>query len=134
MLKDAWEGDPLTQDIRIVWGNVVHDIQGQYDVHGNPIPYLHVQALHSGGRQVSLGGSRGSKHEKTGSLIAALRVPEGQGTVDGHDMLSIAGDAFQGKKSPNGVWFRNVTYVDVGTDRAWYLITMTATFIYDLIR
>lgn len=134
MLKDAWETNSETALIPIMWGNVAHDYQGQPDIFGNQLPFLHVQALHTPSRQVSLGGSMGSRFEHTGSLVASLRYPEGKGTVLAHDLISVAGDAFMGKRSPGGVWFRNPGYSDIGTDRTWYVITMTTTFVYDLIR
>ena len=135
MLKDAWEQSYLTLEIPIVWGNVAHNIQGAPDLFGNQTPFLHVQALHSSGRTASLRGSRGQKHEKSGTLIAAYRFPEGGGgNADALDVIGIIEEAFMGKRSPNGVWFRNTQTSDVGTDRTWYVMTMTTNFLYDLIR
>ncbi len=135
MLFDAWGASSLTLDKTIVWGNVAHDIQGAPDPWSNQTPFLHVQVLHAAGQQVSLRGSRGAKFEKTGSIIAAYRFPEGGGgNVEALDVIDVLERAFAGKSSPNGVWFRRPTTSDVGTDRTWYVITFSINFQYDLIR
>jgi hypothetical protein len=68
-------------------------------------------------------------------LLASYRFPEGGGgNSEALDVIRVIEDAFAGKRSPNGVWFRNPTTSDVGTDRTWYVMTFTTNFLYDLIR
>ncbi len=139
MLKDAWELDASTTAIPIVWGNVAHDYNGQFDAAGDPIPWLNAQCLHETSTRASLRGQAGpgtpagSRNVEEGSVITGLHAAEGEGNAAPSALISVAKRAFQGKRSPNGVVFINPQLTDLGRQGTWYLITMTATFRYDLI-
>lgn len=139
MLQDAWLLDVNTAPIPIVWGNVAHDYNGQFDAAGDPIPWLNAQCLHETSTKASLrgqvapGAQGGSRYVEEGSVIAGLHAAEGEGNAAPTALISVAKRAFQGKRSPNGVTFVNPQLTDLGRIGTWYLITMTATFRYDLI-
>lgn len=135
MIQDAWELDGRTQPIPIVWDNVAHDYQGAPDFHGNQLPWLLVTVTNESARKVSLKGTGGgSRFEHQGSIIAALHTPRGKGTVGPLPLISVVGDTFQGKRSPNGVTFHQVQYTNGGNSGAFYVTAMTAEFRYDQIR
>lgn len=139
MLRDAWLANVNTAPIDIVWGNVAHDYKGQFDGNGDPIPWLNAQCLHETSLKRSLRGQgapgvpAGSRYEQEGSVVAGLHYPEGEGNLAPLGLISVAQRAFQGKRSPNGVTFSEVQLTDIGPVGTWYLVTMTATFRYDLI-
>jgi hypothetical protein len=133
MLKDAWEADPSTTAIPILWGNVAVDPPGDTDVNGDPLPYLATEYLHEFEKKVSLKGLTGSRYEVEGTLMAAIHTGEGDGPSAGLPLIAVLMSTFRGKRSPLGVTFHNVEKVTVGKQGVYYVIMMTATFRYDLI-
>lgn len=134
ILKDAWEADILTTGIEIVWGNVAPDRQGTTDVDGNPIPYLRVETIHETSRTASLKGPVGTKREYQGTLLALLHIQADKGAIHALPLISVVDDAFNGTKSPGGVWFRQPKINPIGPQGTWYVMAATVIFIYDLIR
>lgn len=134
MIKEAWDLSPYTLNYDIVWGNVAADYNGQNDLHGNPIPWMHVQCLHESSKKVSLKGPAGSRFQNTGTLICNVHVAEGKGAIHAHPLIQVVSDAFQGKASPNGVWFRRPQVTDIGFLGTWYIVSFNTTFLYDLVR
>jgi hypothetical protein len=134
MLLDAWEQDPDTSPIPIVWGNVAPDKQGGADLFNNPVPYMRVETIHESSRTASLRGGAGARREYSGSLVALLHIQVDKGSVHALPLISVASDAFTGTKSPGGVWFRNPRINSIGPQGTWYVTALTVTFIYDLIR
>lgn len=134
MLLEAWDASPLTTLIPIVWGDVVQNRQGVPDPLKNPSSFIHVQVLHEDARKVSLRGPAGSRFQQVGTIAAFLYVAGRKGGIHARPLISVAASAFQGKASPNGVWFRNTRTPDMGPQGTWYVVAMTTTFLYDLIR
>jgi hypothetical protein len=93
-----------------------------------------VEVVHESARKVSLRGANGSRYEHLGSIMASLYYPRGKNVVSALPLISVVGDTFQGKRSPGGVWFRNVQYNHVGNQGAYNITAMTADFLYDQIR
>lgn len=134
MLLDAWTESPETQLIPIVWGDVVAPKQGSVDYFDGTDPYLRAELLYSTSSTASLRGPNGSRREHTGQLVALLHIQGGRGYAHALPLISVAQDAFTGKASPGGVWFRNPQITNIGRQGTWYIMSMTVTFIYDLIR
>ena len=134
MLLDAWTESPETQLIPIVWGDVVSVKQGTVDYFKGTEPYLRAELFHESSRKASLRGPSGSRREHSGTLAAFLHIQGGKGYANALPLISVAQDAFDGKASPSGVWFRNPEITNIGRQGTWYVMSMTATFIYDLIR
>jgi len=134
MLMDAWRGDPDTLEIPLLWGNVAHDRQGVADAFGNPSPFLRVETIHETSRTASLKGAAGSRREYQGSLVALLHIQADKGAIHALPLISVVADAFTGTSSPGGVWFRNPRINQIGPQGTWYVVAVTVTFIYDLIR
>jgi len=49
-------------------------------------------------------------------------------------MAESARDAYQGIRTPGGVWFRNATTREIGNDRAWYNVNAVIQFQYDEVK
>lgn len=134
VLLDAWTANSTTDDIKLVWANVVSGRHGQVDHFSNPDPYLLVETLYETMRTTSLKSSRGAKREHQGSLLALLHIQAGRGYSCALPLISVAQDAFTGTSTPGGVWFRNPRITNIGQQGTWYVMSMTVTFVYDLIR
>ena len=134
MVKLAWDEDPRTSQIPVLWDTVAADVPGQLDHHGNPTHWLGVEHKHYLSTTTSLRGPNGAVHENEGTVIMGLRIQTDRGMVWAEPYLGVLYDALQGKRSPNGVRYRNVQRVDIGRVGAWYIMSVTADFFYDLIR
>lgn len=132
MLLDAWSANERTECIPIVWGNVVSGKQGAVDHYNNPDPYMRVEIVHQTSRTGSLKGPVGTKREYEGLVAAFLHIQAGKGYIQALPLISVAESAFKGTKSPSGVWFRQPRITNIGLQGTWYVVSMTATFLYDL--
>ena len=134
MLFDEWTKNPCTEDIPMVWGDVVASKQGGVDYNSGAVPYLRVELLYETSRKTSLKSRRGAKREHRGTLVAHLHTQSGLGYSNALPFISVAQDTFDGIASPGGVWFRNPQITNIGRQGTWYVTSMTVTFMYDLIR
>lgn len=96
-------------------------------------------------RQTLTGGAGTVRYERRGLLTVQLHVPidDGQALRLGPKLAKIIVDAYEGKHSPSGVWFRNVRIQEIGTASGGlatqrsserYQINVYAEFIYDEIK
>ena len=134
MLFDEWSKNPCTEEVPIVWGDVVADRQGGLNYANGATPYLRAELLYETSRKTSLKGRGGAKREHRGLLVALLHTQAGLGYSNALPLISVAQDIFDGTSSPGGVWFRNPHITNIGRQGTWYVTSMTVTFIYDLIR
>jgi hypothetical protein len=61
-------------------------------------------------------------------------VPNGQGVTLADRLCKIAAEAFEGRHTPGGVWFRNVRMREVGPDGPWVQHNVVAEFTYDELK
>ena len=134
ILLDAWKDNSTTSQIPIVWGNVVNERQGTVDYFEQTEPWLLVETIYETAITASLKGSSGIKRTHRGMIVAIIYVQLGKGAVHALPLISVAADAFEGIKTPGGVWFRNPQISTIGKDGTWYTMSMDAKFEYDLIR
>lgn len=50
------------------------------------------------------------------------------------EYASAVRDAFQGRASDSGVWFRNCKATEVGQDKSWFQANSSITFDYDEVK
>lgn len=87
---------------------------------------------HNSGQQESIGGPLGgSRYVRGGLALVQIFAETGKGLSQADELAKVAADAFEGKSTPGGVWFRRVRMREVGPDRAWYQVNVTAEFVYD---
>lgn len=130
----AWEGDPLSQDIPVLYWDTKSQIPGTGDSDDNPDPWARITVQHSQGNQASLVNHLGrQRYEQTGVVTIQIFTPLGTGLSLNQKLSKIAADAFRGKKTPGGVWFRNVRPNEVGESGAWFQTNILAEFEYDEI-
>ena len=90
---------------------------------------------HTLGQQGSLsGGLSTTRWEREGILAIQIFVPRGRGLSEGYDLAKVVADAYEGAQTPGGVWFRDVTVNEIGTDGSFVQVNVTMTFTYDEIK
>lgn len=91
---------------------------------------VHIQ--HNLGTQSTIGGPIGtSLFRRDGLLTVQIFTPIGKGLSQADALAKVAIDAFEGKSTPNGVWFRKVRMREIGPDRSWFNVNVYAEFNYD---
>ena len=90
---------------------------------------------HAGGGQATLSGSLGQqRYKRTGVVIVQIFTPSSEGLFSSDNSAKVIMDAFDGKSSENGVWFKNVRFVEVGPDGDFYQCNVLIDFEYDEIK
>jgi hypothetical protein len=74
-----------------------------------------------------------NRYTASGIVVIQLFCPRSiAGSYQTGGLLAqVARNAFRGKESPNGVWFRNATVKDVSPEDAYWRFNMTCNFVYD---
>lgn len=68
---------------------------------------------------------------REGTITVQIFTRFGEGLVNADATAKVAVDAFQGKSTPGGVWFRNVRYTEIGQDGDWFQTQVLADFEYN---
>lgn len=86
--------------------------------------------------QASLAGESGKKRwGRRGTIMVQCFARLTAGSIDkATDMACAVRDAFQGRATDSGVWFRNCSIREVGADLSWYQVNATITFDYDEVK
>jgi len=125
MLKTAWDSTGYT----VVWP----DKGGEKPV--NPEPWLQVKLAHSLGTQETLGNHLGQRlWKRRGRLFCQIATPSGDGATEAYGLAKTVGDAFEGKKSPSGIWFVRTSINELGNSGDWYLINVITDFEYNELK
>lgn len=88
----------------------------------------------AGGIQSLTGGLSTTNYERTGLMVVSIFIPNGNGLSLGRSLSKTVADAFEGKSTASGVWFRNIRVVEVGPDNEWYQFNVVIEFIYDEVK
>lgn len=131
LFRQAWE---VTAGHSCDWPN------HKSDEHAGNETWARWAVDYVGGRQASMGGSGGRKFSKTGLIYVDVFTPLGAGLTIARQAAQIAVDAYEGKRTPNDVWFRNVRIESEGHGeggggkKSWWTTTVVAEFTYDYLR
>lgn len=94
-----------------------------------------ISIQHSDGFQGSLSGADGARRwRREGQLHVQVFAPGVTGRNRARAIACTLRDAFQGKGTASGVWFRRVNAKDIGKDKNWYNWTMSLRFTYDEVK
>lgn len=93
--------------------------------------FARVDVTHSFGFQSTLGAVGGRSFRRTGTITVIIHTPIGKGLQEGYDLAKIVSDAFEGQSTNGGVWFRNVSVNESGTDGMFALTNVLIDFQYD---
>lgn len=61
-------------------------------------------------------------------------VSTGRGLGIAESLAILAKNAFEGKTSPGGIWFRKCRTNEVGSEDGWFQVNAVAEFSYDEVR
>lgn len=86
---------------------------------------------HVTGRQETLGGIGNRAFQRTGIIFLQIFTRVGNGLHESYQLAKVMADGFEGKSSPNGVWFRNVRINEVGKDGTFSQTNVTIEFQYN---
>lgn len=135
MLRAAWEANAGA-----VTGGETPEIIWQGTEKNDPpsleFPYARVSIRHLGGGQSSLGGVGNRRFNRYGFVFVQVYVPLG---IRNHLTIAlglgkIAKDAFEGRSSPGGIWFRSCRVNELGSMDGWFQVNAVAEFTYDEVK
>lgn len=99
------------------------------------LPWLRAVLRHGASFQATLSGATGKRRfRRTGTLVVQCFDIVGQGLAPGGDLPKIVQDAYEGKTSPTGVIFRNVSINEIGPDGDFFQTNVVINFEYDEIK
>ena len=98
-------------------------------------PWARVSVLMGdGGGQRTLSEPGRRTFERLGVAVVQVFGVKAKGVTTPLRLAKIALDAFEGEKTPGGVWFRNARIVTVGPGRDAYQVNAVVEFAFDEIK
>jgi hypothetical protein len=89
---------------------------------------------HVTGGQKTLGGVGHRSFARSGLIFLQIFTRIGKGLPESYQLAKVMADAFEGKSSENGVWFRNVALNEVGKDGTFSQATVKIEFEYNEVK
>lgn len=93
-------------------------------------PFFRVYVRHLTSGQRTLGGTGHRMFGRNGILTVQIYIPIANGLQESYQLGKVVIDAFEGKSSPNGVWFRRTRINEVGKDGMFHLTNAIVDFEY----
>lgn len=124
LLNTAWAAGASTYPI--LWDDRV----------GNPDPskkaWARVFIRHNQGDQETLSNPIGTRlFRRDGIINVQIFTATGDGLKTSDALAKIVADAYEGKATSNGVWFKNVRLRENGVDGNWYQVNVLIDFEYN---
>ncbi len=127
--KEAWDAGEDSEDLLVIYDDV------KKEVPKDGAAWARVTVRHNSSVQSTLSGQTGKRRfEKNGTITVQIFTPYGKGLSLSDNLAIIAVDAFEGKATDSGIWFRNVRANEIGNDGPWFQTNVIAEFIYDQIK
>lgn len=86
---------------------------------------------HVTGRQETIGGIGNRAFLRSGIIFLQVFTRIGNGLQESYRLAKVLTDAFEGKSSSGGVWFRNIRINEVGKDGAFTQLNVIIEFQYN---
>jgi len=138
-LRTAWLANGATVDVLVFYPDTVVGVKGlagtkvAQPVSGSPWARVTLQHVTSG--QTSLADNTSKKiFTRNGVLTVQVFTPYGTGLTKSDTLTKVVQDAFEGKATLNGVWFRNVRANEIGQDGEWHQTNVLVEFTYDEVK
>lgn len=130
LLNTAWLADSASQNLTLYFPD-----KPEQPVPSGSLGYARAQVQHATGGQASLAGDSGtSRQEKSGVLTVQIFTQFGKGLSLNDQLVDIVENAYEGKATTSGIWFRNVRSTEIGKSGEWFQTNVLIDFEYDLIR
>lgn len=99
-------------------------------------PWARVTVSHNISPQRTFGEEGNRRFDRLGIVTVQVFTPMSieQSVTLAEELGVIARDAFEGRSTPGGVWFRNARLQEVGRDGPWWQLNVTAEFSYDELK
>jgi len=120
---EVWEqGVP-----EIVWQGVSTD----GDVARSDVPWARFSMLHNEAPQRTFGTT--ARFERMGVIIVQVFSPTSfeEGLEIAEGLAVVARNAYEGRTTPSGVWFRNSRLQEAGVTKPWWQVNMSTEFTYE---
>jgi hypothetical protein len=100
------------------------------------VSYARASVKHFTGTQGSLGGTGNRRFNRTGAVFIQTFAPLGIGNplTIAVRLGRIALEAFEGRSSPGGIWFRGCRLMEIGHSDGRYQVNVIAEFTYDEVK
>lgn len=125
LFRTAWLADPTTTAAPILWADKTSD-DDLPNPEEDPI-WCRATVLHTSGGNDSIGNKL---FFRNGTATIQIFTRYGSGLTNNDLAAKVALDAFQGKSTAGGVWFRDVTLNEIGQDGDWFQSNVLANFEY----
>ena len=93
-------------------------------------PFIRVWVRHTGGGQRSLGGKDNRIFDRRGFVRIEVHARIANGLQESYQLAKVVTDAYEGKSSDNGVWFRRVRINEMGKDGMFNRVDVIIDFEY----
>lgn len=135
--------DEMLKPFRDAWVvgagyRAIYEDVAQTDDKGGPpkghTPWARVMVRMASAGQASLGGKDQKRWNRTGVITVQVFTEVGKGLSASRAAAKIVTDAYEGKATPGGVWFRNVRPVEAPADGDFAQVNVVIEFTYDEVR
>lgn len=98
--------------------------------------WARIRIRHTSSRQVTFGPPGQRRFERGGIITVQVFAPLSpqNGLSLAEKLAIIARDAYEGRGTATGIWFRNARIVEVGPSGEWYQYNAVVEFQYDEMR
>ena len=118
LIKAAWD----ITGLELSWPNVKPAKPTNNDSHAK------VFIRHVTGGQRTIGSS--NLFERVGLVTIQVFIPVGKGLQEGYTLAKVLVDAFEGKSTSNGVWFKNTVPEEANNIGQFFQINVVTEFWY----
>ena len=127
VVKSAF--DSLSGSPNIYWESVAGDRAT------NDEPFFQVFLRHRTGGQAGFPSATGAAmYRREGDITIQCFHPIGRGLSSAYADAKVFSDAFEGKSTSGGIWFRNVRINEIGRDGQFNQLNLIVEFVYDEIK
>lgn len=120
MILNAWS----------VTGNKIYFESVQDDRETDTLPFCKVWIRHANSNQRTLGGQGARLFERKGFVRIEVYSRITNGLQESYQLAKVASDAYEGRSSDNGVWFRRVRISEMGKDGIFNRVDVIVDFEY----
>lgn len=121
MFKDAWDASAFSAAPVLYW-----DVTSDDDLPTDDV-WARITVRHEVGENDAIGNRL---FLRQGTVTVQLFTRFGTGLTNADLASKVVLDAFQGKASPSGVWFRNARMNEIGQDGEWFQTNILVDFEY----